>query len=76
MTPDADTSKYTGRPLEGDFAKGEETLPRDDHVGSYAEGEASLPQDEQAGSFAEGVETLPRDESVGTFADRDDAGGA
>jgi hypothetical protein len=61
-------------PEGGDFAKGEETLPHDDHVGSFAEGEETEPRDEHAGSFAEGEETEPRDEREGSFADRDEHG--
>jgi hypothetical protein len=57
------------QPLGGDFAQGEETLPRDEHVGSFAEGEEALPRDEHVGSFAEGEETLPRDEDNGSLPD-------
>ena len=49
-------------PQGGDFAKGEETLPRDEHVGSFAEGEEKEPRDEHVGSFAEGEETEPEDD--------------
>jgi hypothetical protein len=41
--------KRRDQPLGGDFAQGEETLPRDEHVGSFAEGEEALPRDEHAG---------------------------
>jgi hypothetical protein len=44
-------------PAGGDFAEGEETLPRGEHVGSFADGE----------------ETLTRATRIGTFADREDA---
>jgi hypothetical protein len=37
----------------GDFAEGEETLPRDEHRGSFAEGEETLPEDDRTGSFAD-----------------------
>jgi hypothetical protein len=57
---------------DGDFARGEETLPRDEHAGSFAEGEETLPEDEHVGSFAEGDETLPEDDRIGSFADTDD----
>jgi hypothetical protein len=40
-------------PSGGDFAEGEETLPRDEHVGSFAEGEETLPREEHVGSFAD-----------------------
>ena len=56
-------------PLGGDFAEGEETQPRDEHVGSFAEGEETQPHDEHVGSFAEGEETQPHDEHVGSFAE-------
>src|SRR3954468_654079 len=62
-------------PEGGDFAKGEETLPHDEHVGSFAEGEETLERDEHAGSFAEGEETLPEDERKGSFADTDEDSG-
>jgi hypothetical protein len=48
--------KHRDEPSGGSFAEGEETLPRDEHLGTFAEGE----------------ETLPRDEHVGTFADTED----
>ena len=41
---------------QGTFAKGEETLPHDEHVGTFAEGEETLPHDEHVGTFAEGEE--------------------
>src|SRR3954466_3739042 len=64
-------------PEGGDFAKGEETLPHEEHVGSFAEGEETLEHDEHRGSFAEGEETLPEDEREGSFADTDeDVGGS
>jgi hypothetical protein len=40
-------------PQGGDLAEGEETLPRDEHVGSFAEGEETRPEDDRIGSFAE-----------------------
>ena len=56
-------------PEGGDFAEGEETLPRNTHKGSFAEGEETLPRDEHVGSFAEGEETQPRTTRKGSFAD-------
>jgi DNA-binding NarL/FixJ family response regulator len=82
--PDLTRPPQTEGPMEnhrnvrngGDFAAGEETLPKDEHVGSFAAGEETLPQDEHAGSFAAGEETLPEDDRIGTFADHEgeDAG--
>jgi hypothetical protein len=59
-------------PEGGDFARGEETLPPDEHKGSFAEGEETEPRDEHVGSFAEGEETLPEDDRKGSFADTDE----
>jgi hypothetical protein len=64
--------KRRDEPSGSDFAEGEETLPRDEHVGSFGEGEETLPRDEHVGSFAEGEETLPEDDRIGTFADKED----
>ena len=41
--------------------------------GNFAEGEETLPRGEHAGAFADGEETLPEDDRIGTFADRADA---
>jgi hypothetical protein len=43
----------TSEPKGGDFAEGEETLPKDEHIGSFAEGEETLPEDDRVGSFAD-----------------------
>ena len=46
------------RDLEGDFAEGEETKPRDTHKGSFAEGaEEEEHNHERRGSFADSDET-------------------
>ena len=37
----------------GNFAEGEETLPRDKQIGSFGEGDATLPADDRAGTFAD-----------------------
>ena len=38
-------SKRRDQPSGGDFAEGEETLPRDEHIGSSAEAEETRPRD-------------------------------
>jgi hypothetical protein len=43
-------------PDGGDYAKGEETLPHDEHKGSFAEGEETRPRDEHKGSFGDANE--------------------
>ena len=61
------------RDLEGDFAEGEETKPRDTHKGSFAEGEEKEPREEHEGSFAEGAEEEEHNhERRGSFADSDE----
>ena len=45
--------KRRGQPSGGDFAEGEETRPRDEHVGSFAEGEETRPEDDRIGTFAD-----------------------
>ena len=41
------------RPEGGDFAEGQETMPRDEHVGSFAEGDETLPESDRIGTFAD-----------------------